>query len=161
MQDAAVRMEPRSALERVYREHGDRLWRALLAWSGDRDVASDALAEAFAQALRRGGALRDPLRWIWRTAFRVAAGELASRRRTPGAAGGTYEMEEPAVDLVRALARLSERQRAAVVLHHAADYPVKDVARMLGTSSAAVRVHLTRGRRRLRELLEESDAEDR
>lgn len=154
-------MEPRSALERLYREHGDRLWRALLAWSGDRDVASDAVAEAFAQALRRGEALRDPLRWVWRAAFRIAAGDLRDRRRAQAAPVRTYEMEEPAFDLIRALARLSKRQRAAVVLHHAADYPVKEVARLLGTSSAAVRVHLTRGRRRLREILEESDAEDR
>jgi DNA-directed RNA polymerase specialized sigma24 family protein len=45
-----------------------------------------------------------------------------------------------------------------VVLFHLADYPVKEVASLLGTSSSAVRVHLTRGRRRLRALLEESDA---
>ena len=69
-------------LERIYREHGDRLWWAVLAFSGDREVASDAVAEAFAQALRRGEGLRDPLAWIWRVAFRVAAGELKRRRQT-------------------------------------------------------------------------------
>lgn len=37
-------------LERVYREEAPRLWRALVAYSGDPDVASDAVAEAFAQA---------------------------------------------------------------------------------------------------------------
>ncbi len=47
-------------LEQVYREHGARLWRAVLLASGSREVADDAVAEAFAQALRRGGALRDP-----------------------------------------------------------------------------------------------------
>ena len=67
----------------------------------------------------------------------------------------TYETDEPAYDLVVALRSLSPRQRAAVVLHHAADYPIREVAAILGSTPAAVKVHLMRGRRRLRELLEE------
>jgi DNA-directed RNA polymerase specialized sigma24 family protein len=38
-------------LERLYRDEGARLWRALVAFSGDREVAADAVAEAFARAL--------------------------------------------------------------------------------------------------------------
>ncbi len=72
--------EPGDELERVYREHGARLWRAVLAFTGDREVASDAVAEAFAQALsvligvaRR--ALRSPL---------SPSGFLQQRRRAAG-----------------------------------------------------------------------------
>lgn len=145
-------------IERLYRERGDRIWRGLLAFAGDPEVASDALAEAFAQVLRRGDEVRDPERWIWRTAFRIAAGELKERRKSEvlGTAG-SYEMEEPARDLVVALAALSERQRASVVLHDAAGYPAREVAMIVGSTEAAVRVHLMRGRRRLRELLREDD----
>jgi RNA polymerase sigma-70 factor (ECF subfamily) len=149
-------------LERLYRQQGDRMWRALLAFSGDPEVARDAVAEAFAQALRRGASIRSPERWLWRSAYAIARGELGARSRLGAAwADVGYEMEDPAVELIRALAQLSVRQRAAVVLHHAADYPVKEVARILGTSATAVRVHLTRGRRRLRVLLEERDDDDR
>jgi RNA polymerase sigma-70 factor (ECF subfamily) len=148
-------------IERLYREHGPKMWRALLAYSGDPEVASDAVAEAFAQALRRGHGIREPLRWIWRAAFRIARGELKERRRVAIAeVSASYELEEPAVELVQALAKLSSRQRAAVALFYLADYPVKEVAEMLGTSASAVRVYLTRGRRRLRALLEDDD-EDR
>jgi RNA polymerase sigma-70 factor (ECF subfamily) len=69
-----------SAIERVYREQGDRIWRAVLLSIGDREVARDAVAEAFAQALRRGDAIRSPERWVWRTAFRIATGEMKRRR---------------------------------------------------------------------------------
>jgi RNA polymerase sigma-70 factor (ECF subfamily) len=72
-------------------------------------------------------------------------------------ADGSYEMEEPARDLVVALGALFERQRTAVVLHEAAGYPAREVARIVGSTEAAVRVHLMRGRRRLRELLEDED----
>jgi len=158
VEHAPAGVEHGKRLERLYREQGDPMWRAVLAFAGDPEVASDAVAEAFAQALRRGDAIRDAERWVWRTVFRVAAGELKARARTlPLAVEGTYLMEEPARELVAALARLSERQRAAVVLHHAVGYPVQEVASIIGSTPAAVKVHLLRGRRRLRELLKEND----
>ena len=148
-------------LERVYREEGERLWRAVFAYAGDRRVADDAVAEAFAQALRRGDALRDPARWVWAAAFRIAKGELADRRHVGDAGVGeaSYEIPEPARDVVDALARLSPRQRACVVLHHYAGYPVKEIATMIGSTNAAVKVHLSQGRKRLRALLRE-EADD-
>jgi RNA polymerase sigma-70 factor (ECF subfamily) len=145
-------------IDRLYRERGDRIWRGLLAFSGDPDVASDAVAEAFAQVLRRGDEVRDPERWVWRAAFRIAAGELKERRKNEVLrVAGSYEMEEPARDLVVALGALSERQRVSVVLHDAAGYPSKEVAQIIGSTEVAVRVHLMRGRRSLRELLKEDD----
>jgi len=153
VQEAPVR--PAARLERVYREHGDRLWRAVLAFAGDPEVASDAVAEAFAQALRRGEAIRDPARWIWRAAFRIAAGELKYRRTAPATVREAwYGMDEEGTDLIDALRRLPPKQRASLVLHHGAGYPVREVAAIVGSTPAAVRVHLSRGRRRLRDLLE-------
>ena len=155
---APAGVERGERLERLYREQGARMWHAVLAFAGDPEVASDAVAESFAQALRRGDEIRDAERWIWRTVFRVAAGELKTRSRSvPMRIERTYEMEEPARELVAALSRLSDRQRAAVVLHHAAGYPIREVAAIVGSTPAAVKVHLMRARRRLRELLEEND----
>jgi RNA polymerase sigma-70 factor, ECF subfamily len=155
MKDVRVTDAISSAIERVYRDEGDRLWRAVFAYSGDRAVTDDAVAEAFAQALRRGDRLRDPARWVWTVAFRIARGELARRRKDDGGIQeGSYEFPDHADEVVGALARLSPKQRAAVVLHHYAGYPVKDIARMLDSTSAAVKVHLSQGRKRLRSLLE-------
>jgi RNA polymerase sigma-70 factor (ECF subfamily) len=135
------------------------MWQAVFAFAGDPEVASDAVAEAFSQALRRGEAIRSPERWIWRAVFRIAAGELKERRRhVPERVEDTYEMDDLARDLVVALAKLSEKQRAAVVLHHAAGYPAREIAEILGSTTAAVHVHLSRARRRLRELLRTDDA---
>lgn len=145
-------------IERLYREQGDRMWRAVLAFAGDHEVASDAVAEAFAQALRRGDAIRDPARWVWRTAFRIAAGMLKQQRKIGPEQdiGDSYELESSVRELVEALRRLSPRQRAAVVLHHAAGYPVREVAAILGSTPSAVKVHLKRGRDRLRQSLSEA-----
>jgi RNA polymerase sigma-70 factor (ECF subfamily) len=135
------------------------MWQAVFAFAGDPEVASDAVAEAFTQALRRGDAIRSPERWLWRTVFRIAAGELKARRDVgPERMEGTYEMDDLARDLVAALAKLSEKQRTAVVLHHAGGYPAKEIARIMGSTTPAVHVQLSRARKRLRELLETDDA---
>jgi RNA polymerase sigma-70 factor, ECF subfamily len=145
-------------LERLYREHGDRLWRAVLAYSGSRQIADDAVAEAFMQALRRVETIRDPMAWIWRVAFRMAAGELRDRRRNVGApADRGYEHTEGVDDLLAALRTLSPNQRGAIVLHHYIGYPVREVASILGSTPPAVRVHLSVGRKRLRALLKDQD----
>ena len=146
-------------LERTYREHGRGLWRAILAFSGDPEVASDAVAEAFAQALRRGTELHDPVRWLWKAAFRIAAGELKERRRYGEEhVGGSYELPEEAIALGSVLRRLPAKQRAVVVLHYYSDIPNERIAEVLGITRATVRVHLSQGRRRLKRLLEDEDA---
>lgn len=158
VRDALVGVSRGAELERLYREQGGRMWRAVLAFAGDPEVASDAVAEAFAQALRRGSEIHSPERWLWRAAFRIAAGELKERgRRSMASEEGSYEMEEPARELMAALEKLSEKQRAAVVLHHAGGYPVREIAAIIGSTSGAVKVHLSRGRKKLRELLKDDD----
>ena len=148
-------------LDRLYREHGERLWRSVFAFCGDREVARDAVAEAFAQCLARGGAVRDPGGWIWRAAFRIAAGELKDRRRRHAMSvrdDQWYEIPEAAGQVLEALSRLSSRQRAAVVLHDHIGFSTKEVAAIVGSTAATVRVHLSQARRRLRTLLEAEDA---
>jgi DNA-directed RNA polymerase specialized sigma24 family protein len=145
-------------LEVVYREQGARLWRAVFLASGSRAIADDAVAEAFAQALGRGRALRDPAAWVWRVAFRVAAGALKERGRMT-----TFEVEpvggtpEPFIDLWRALGQLPPKQRASVVLADYAGWSHREIAKALGSSVSAVGVHVHRARKRLRELLEDDD----
>jgi RNA polymerase sigma-70 factor (ECF subfamily) len=150
--------DPRVAIEHVYREQRAKLFRALVAFTGDRHSAEDALAETFAQALARGEGVDRWDAWVWRTAFRVAAGEL-SQRGWPDAIRdtGSYDLPPPIDHLVRALVQLSPKQRLAVVLHDYADRPTDEIAEALGSSRATVHVHLSQGRRRLRGLLKEND----
>ena len=145
----------------IYREAGARLWRSLYAYTAGReDIAHDAMAEAFARAIERSASIRDPVPYLYRTAFRIASSEL--RRRAPDETLPSVPASEPVdrTDLLEALRHLSPGQRAAVYLHYQADLPVREVARLMGTSAAVVKVHLSQGRRRLRSLLAD-DLEDR
>jgi RNA polymerase sigma factor (sigma-70 family) len=154
MEGTQVTAGPLTRVERVYRESGATMWRAVFLFSGDRDIASDAVAEAFAQALRRGEGIRTLERWLWRTAFLIARGMLKDRRdQSAWLPEESQEFPEGAVELLSVIRQLSPMQRAAVVLHYYADFPIREVAALTGSSAAAVGVHLHRARRRLRELL--------
>ena len=159
MDTTAAIVDETSRVEALYRADAGRLWRAVYAYAGDPDIATDAVAEAYAQVLHRGSAVRDPAAWTWRTAFRIAAGMLKARRvgdALPDASEAHVDQyADP--DLFAALRRLPDGQRGAVVLYYYADLPVRQIADRLGSNSLAVRANLSRGRRRLRELMGERD----
>jgi len=145
--------------DELYRRAGPRLWRAVLAYTGGRrELTDDVVAEAFARTLERGSSVRNPEPYLYRVAFRLAAAELR-RARTVSDVPDLPGKDDPGVsELFDALRALSPGQRAAVFLRYQADLPVAEVARLMGTSSAVVRVHLMRCRRRLAELLGDDDA---
>lgn len=146
------------AIERLYRDESPRLWRSLLLFTGDPEVASDAVAETFARALAGRDVIRRPERWIWRVGFRVATAELKRRGRAePVAREATYEMPEETTDLVAALRRLTPNQRAAVILHYYGGASVEEIAHRMGATRSAAGVHLHRARKRLRDLLGDDD----
>jgi RNA polymerase sigma-70 factor (ECF subfamily) len=138
----------------LYRAVGPTLWRAIYAYSGGlREVADDAVAEAFARAIQHDRAIRRPQSWLYRTAFRIAAAEVRRRKSQAEIGEPSYEPPRGVGEILVALRKLSPNQRAAVYLHYQADLPVREVASLMGTSVSAVKVHLHWGRRRLREFL--------
>jgi DNA-directed RNA polymerase specialized sigma24 family protein len=155
VQDSKVD-ERRALIELAYREQSQKMWRALFGYAGDPEIASDALAEAFARALRYEREIRDVTAWTWRVAFRAA--ELRRRRAVAAPRDTTdYVMPDPVPELMTALRTLSPNQRLALVLHDYADRSTADVAATIGCSRATVHVHLSQGRRRLRTLLEDDE----
>ena len=144
-------------LRSVFEAEHARLWRSVIAHTGDAEIASDAVAEAFAQAVRRGDALRDPAAWVWRAAFRIAGGQVAVRRGSEHGAPVSLPSRETAPDelvaLLDALSRLDETDRRVVVLCLVGGFSAPEVGRIVEASPGAVRVRLHRARKRLRAAL--------
>jgi RNA polymerase sigma-70 factor, ECF subfamily len=145
----------------LFRDAGSGVFRTLYAYTGGRrDVAEEAMAEAFARALARSGTIRDPVAWIYRTAFRLANDELRAERRR-GPVPTDVEAPPPELSgLMDALRKISPNQRAAIVMRHVLDLDVAEIAKRMGTATPTVRVHLHRGRKRLRELLGAEEVDD-
>ena len=141
----------------VYASDHARLWRSLYAFSGSREVADEATAEAFAQALRRGDEIRDVAAWVWRSAYAIARGELQRRRRNDAAVADAGVADGQLGDLLAALAELPETDRELIVLCHVAGWKPGELASVLDANPGAIRVRLHRATARARELLERSN----
>lgn len=148
-------------LDLVFREMHPRLWRALYAFSGDADLASEAESEAFTQAAARGDDLRDVAAWVWRSAFKIAGG-LAKKRSERAATTVEWvdEMnDELSIDIdivafVSQLQSLSRQQRACVVLRYVGGFDSEGIADLLQTTPGVVRVQLHRAHEKLRNEME-------
>jgi RNA polymerase sigma-70 factor (sigma-E family) len=126
-------------------------WRLLGERTAAEDVASEAMARAFARWPRvRGLPHRDA--WVLRVAANIAIDVV--RRRPPlperPVAVDVEDALATRVALAAALRALPERQRDAVVLRYLNDYSEAQVAEALGVSPGTVKTHLRRGLRALR-----------
>lgn len=145
-------------VEAVYRDVHPRLWRSLLAYTGDAELASDAESEAFAQVLRRGDAVDDVEAWVWRSAFRIASGLLAARSSSIdlGAMDAWMPASGSVAEFLGLLAALSPQQRACVALRYVGEYTSSEIGELLGTSAGTVRVQLNRAHAALRQSMTEA-----
>ena len=122
------------------------------------DVALDALAISYDRWKRVEG-LEYREAWVLKVASNLALRQLKRRGRAiPASTASTASTatERPAeerVDLHRALSRLPRRQREVVFLRYVADLPEAEVAAALGVDVGTVKVHASRGRSALGQLL--------
>jgi RNA polymerase sigma-70 factor (ECF subfamily) len=132
-----------------------RLKRAFCAGLG-REVGLEATAEALAYGWEHWdevGAMDNPIGYLFRVGrSRVRPLWRWRRRDNPGLYPSVSRQRLPWVEpaLPGALARLSERQRVAVVLVNGFEWTQSEVADLLGVSPSTVQNHFERGMRRLR-----------
>jgi RNA polymerase sigma factor (sigma-70 family) len=136
--------------------------RTLVAWYGPalgRDAAQAALEWAW-QHRDRLDRIGNPAGYLFRVGQSHAKRELrrsallTSAESVPDAVEDDPRFEP---GLASAIAALSDRQRAAVVLVHGYGYSFRETADALDVSLASVRTHVDRGLRRLRTTLEVHD----
>ena len=147
-------------VEAAYRSIHPMLWRALVAYTRDREVASDAESEAFAQVIRRGDDVVDVAAWVWRSAFAIAAGMLGRRTkaRPPDAITSEgSELDTSLTEFFGLLRSLNSQQKACIVLRYVTQLDNAGIADALGMREGTVRVQLHRAHAVLRRTLKEAD----
>lgn len=154
----------------------DQLFALVVRMVPDRDQASDCVQEAFFSAYRnltsfRGGSVRS---WLNRICVNAAMDTQRARKRRPAQpypeldddswqppAGDEADPERTAIDAERtralsnALARITDDQRAAIVLYDVEGFDYAEIAQMTGVSLGTVKSRIHRGRLALRSLLED------
>jgi RNA polymerase sigma factor (sigma-70 family) len=142
-----------------YRDLQPRLLASLLTFSGDADLAAEAVDEAFVRALvhwSRVAGMASPAGWLYRVAINVARRQARRRshERDIAARIATDETRlvpagtegDLGIEMRELIARLPERQRLAVVLRYVADLPEADIARAMGIRRSTVSATLTKAR---------------
>jgi RNA polymerase sigma-70 factor (sigma-E family) len=136
----------------------------LITW--DAGEAEDLVQECLSKVARRWPRVRgmaQPRAYARRILVNLALDDARGRARRRGELDATAVVDEPARDLlvgletraelIDALARLTPRQRAVLVLRYFNDLTEAQTAEVLGCSPGTVKSNTSRGLARLREVL--------
>ena len=148
MRKSGVEREPKDFADFYQRTRDDCL-RAVLAGTGDRALAEDLVAEAFARAWaswQKVSRHPAPAAWVVRTALNLRVSWWRRRRREVALDG--HDQTQPAEDglgvdeaVLTAVRRLPRRQREVIVLRIWLEMEANAVAEVLGISARTVAVH--------------------
>ena len=171
-----------TAFGTLFARHRDRLWAVALRTTGDPEEAADALQDAMIAAFRRAETYRGDAAvttWLHRIVVNACLDRLRRRKvraadplpeqpedQQDRAAAAARDRDDPAAAAERsevrrrvraALDRLPVEQRVALVLVDMEGCSVDEAARLLDAAPGTVKSRCSRGRARLRVLLEEAD----
>ncbi|MGH9939887.1 MAG: sigma-70 family RNA polymerase sigma factor, partial [Blastocatellia bacterium] len=133
---------------------------------GDYHLAEDAAQEAFVEAYRELASLREPAAFAawFRTIIFKHCDRIRRRKRHPGAGleaalevaspapspQESLELHETKVSVWKAIAALSETERAVVLLYYMGEHSTAAIAEFLNVTTNAVKTRLYAARKRLR-----------
>jgi RNA polymerase sigma-70 factor (ECF subfamily) len=158
----------RTFIEELFALHHAEIYAYIFRMVRDADVAADFAQDTFIKAYKAQNSLEDRAKaraWLYQIAHRVVLDEMRRRRIvrfipwTGESHGAAPSAEHLAMEmrlsgpLARALARIPERQRAALLLAEVSDLTGLELAQTLGISHVAARALLTRARESLRQAL--------
>jgi len=153
----------------LMRRHEDRMFVMALRMLGERADALDATQDAFIAAFKQAKSFRGEAAvgtWLYRIGIN-ACKDLARKKNRWSAQDDVDEVVErdPArssiddqvttrLHVQEALSRLPDEYRGPVVMHDLGGIPYEEIAAITGTAVGTVKSRISRGRRRLAELLE-------
>ena len=150
--------------------HEERIFALALRVTGDRSDALDATQDAFIAVYRQGANFRGEAAfstWLYRIAMNACKDLLRRKARLPrpededtftGLPARGRSVEDSTIDrldVTEALASLPEEYRVAVAMHDLGGVPYEEIAHATGVAIGTVKSRISRGRRRLAELLEQ------
>ena len=166
----------RAFIEQLFALHHAEIYAYILRMVRDADLAADFAQDTFVKAYRAQDMLEDRSKaraWLYQIAHRVVLDEMRRRRIvrflpwTGESHGSAPSAEHLAMEMrlsgpmARALARIPERQRAALLMAEVNDLSGLELAAALGISHVAARALLTRARESLRQALADEKQQER
>ena len=160
------------ALDDLYRSHASEVYRYAYAVLGNHADAEDVTQTTFVNALRaleRGERPRKPSNWLITITHNIVRQRFRQQQARPSeveldrdVAQAPAESNGPSMEeLVRALQRIPQSQREALVMRELEGRPYSEIAQILELSTSALETLLFRARRSLADELENAVTCDR
>ena len=150
---------PANTIEEALDRYGDRLYRLALVMLKSPMDAEDAVQETFLRYLDRLGSFQDAEHekaWLLTVTTNQCRDVLRARQRHPKI--GLDQVPEAGHEprdraIWESLMALPEKYREVLVLHAVEGYRVEEIAKLIGKTTSAVKMRLSRGRKLLEESL--------
>ncbi len=153
---------PERSAEEIFYEYGNMLYRIAFVMMKNSFDAEDMVQDTLIKYMEcnKGFETEEHRKaWLIRVDINLCKNRLRFYRNHPAISmeqlSRYYESEEDR-RLMDSLLLLPQKYREVLLLHYVEGYQGKEIARMLRLSEASVRKRLERGRKKLRELLEEA-----
>ena len=154
-----------SCFRQLMDRHEQKIFGVALKITGSRADALDATQDAFLTAFRRAETFRGDSAfgtWLYRIAINASKDVVRKRKPTEelvedttvSSQGRVADTVALRIDLANALRKLPDEYREAVVMHDLGGIPYEDIATATGVRIGTVKSRISRGRRRLAELME-------
>lgn len=146
---------------RIVAQHSKMLLRLAYTRLGSTADAEDAVQEVFLLLLKKNPQFRDAEHekaWLIRATLHRASDvrRKADRGHVPLDEIGEISQQAPQVDsLLSTVYQLPQKYSAVIHLYYYEGYSLKEIAKILGMPVPTIGARLSRGRQKLKQLLEE------
>lgn len=164
--------EAASLVESLYLRYADDVLRVSYFYLGDREKAEDVMQEVFLRVMDKQPVLREGSEksWLLKVALNICRDQwrsswakrviLGSKRLDIIPADDELEDRTEKEALMQAVHSLPADVREVFLLFYYQRYTIEEIAKILDVQAGTVSSRLSRGRKKLKVLLEEGDAQN-
>ena len=164
--------EAASLVESLYLRYADDVLRVSYFYLGDREKAEDVMQEVFLRVMDKQPVLREGSEksWLLKVALNICRDQwrsswakrviLGSKRLDIIPADDELEDRTEKEALMQAVHSLPADVREVFLLFYYQRYTIEEIAKILDVQAGTVSSRLTRGRKKLKVLLEEDEAQN-
>ena len=164
--------EAASLVESLYLRYADDVLRVSYFYLGDREKAEDVMQEVFLRVMDKQPVLREGSEksWLLKVALNICRDQwrrswakrviLGSKRLDIIPADDELEDRTEKEALMQAVHSLPADVREVFLLFYYQRYTIEEIAKILDVQAGTVSSRLSRGRKKLKVLLEEGEAQN-
>ena len=164
--------EAASLVESLYLRYADDVLRVSYFYLGDREKAEDVMQEVFLRVMDKQPVLREGSEksWLLKVALNICRDQwrsswakrviLGSKRLDIMPADDELEDRTEKEALMQAVHSLPADVREVFLLFYYQRYTIEEIAKILDVQAGTVSSRLSRGRKKLKVLLEEGEAQN-